>query len=189
MSRAAFAAAALTAAATAVVVAAAPASAVQTDVFSLSAEGDRAGIVYSAGGGPVRDAVRVGNRTDQPITVALESVEVTEAEDGTLSYGRSGEGLAASVDLASPSVTLGPYEEKLVAVAIAPSPEGRLAAVTGIVEASEGDGLAVRSRLAVIIKQEGAVPMTALYVAALLAGVLIVSASVLIRRARGSSAA
>jgi hypothetical protein len=139
----------------AAVACAAPALAVQTATFGLTAEGSRTRIVHAADGHTAHDAVLVYNRTLHPLTVDLAVIGVTARPNRTFVLGGTGAGFAPRVHLAETELTLPPRGHRLVGLSIDTPTHlagSDFAAITGQVAPSPSAGVAVNERLAVLIQ-------------------------------------
>jgi hypothetical protein len=103
----------------------------------------------------VRDAVVIGNRTDEPIELTLDVIGETEQPDGKFLPGAPGEGLASDVTLETRTLRLDGGEQRTVEVTIdRPSSidADEWAAITVTAAAdSDGGGLGVTERLALLV--------------------------------------
>lgn len=134
------------------------ADAAQTSTWGIIASPDkgayRSELSEPANGGTVHEAVVVFNRTKEPVTVDLNVVGVTYANQA---YQFSGprSGLAADVTLAASSVTLGPNQQATVPVTIH-EPRGvkqtLLAGVAAEAAPVTDGALSIQQRLVVLIK-------------------------------------
>ena len=136
--------------------AAAPSYAVQTEKFSLTTGDSRTALVHAPGDGVVEDTFVVGNRTDEPITLALDVIGETEQPDGTFDPGPPGAGLAADVTLETRSVRLDADEQRTLTVTIdRPSSieDNRWAAITVTLASPDGErgGFGVTEQLALLV--------------------------------------
>jgi len=146
--------AAVAATAFVVAAAAAPSYGVQTSRFSLTTGDSRTALVHAPGDGQVRDAVIVGNRTDEPIELSLDVIGETES-DGRFVPGESGAGLAADVTLETRSVQLDGGQQRTITVTIdRPSSieSDQWAAITAkAVSDGDGSGFGVTEQLALLV--------------------------------------
>jgi hypothetical protein len=141
-----------------VLLASAPAQAVQTSTWGITAapsgQHQRTSLSHPADGSTVHDAVIVYNRTARPITVHLY-VLGTNLANGVYQFSRPDAGLAADTGIGTHTVNLGPYQRVRVPVTIHMPRGVKSTALAGIgAEASpvnDGD-LSIVQQLVVLVK-------------------------------------
>ena len=136
----------------------APAGAVQTTTWGITAapsgQHQRTSLAHPADGSTVHDAVIVYNRTAQPITVHLY-VLGTDYANGVYRFSRPDTGLAAGTSVGMTTVKLRPFQQVRVPVTIHMPRGVKSTTLAGIgAEASainDGD-LSVMQQLVVLVK-------------------------------------
>lgn len=132
----------------------APAQAVQTQTWGITAASGSTGLTHSADGSTVREAVLVYNRTAAPITINL-SVLATNYQNGVYQFAKPTSGLAADTKLGTSSVHLGPHQQVQVPITIKLPRNIKAPMLAGIgAEAApiNHGALSIRERLVVLVK-------------------------------------
>jgi hypothetical protein len=132
----------------------APAQAVQTQTWGITAAAGSTGLAHSADGSTVHEAVLVYNRTAAPLTVNLY-VLATNHRNGVYQFSKPTTGLAADTKLGTSSVHLGPHQQVQVPVTVHLPRHIKTAMLAGIgAEAApinHGE-LSIREQLVVLVK-------------------------------------
>lgn len=136
----------------------APANALQTTTWGITAapsnNGQETSLSHPADGSTVRDAVIVYNRTAAPITVHLYVLGTTYA-NGVYHFSKPTTGLAALTHLGKSTVDLGPYQHLRVPVIIR-MPRGvkttTLAGIGAEASAISDGNLSIMQQLVLLVK-------------------------------------
>lgn len=175
----------------------AQAGAVQTSTFKLAATGDRTRIVHGFGNGAVHDSFVVANLSSTPLTIALDVVDARPDATGRFALGSPGAGFASDVQLAQPSLHLGPHRQVTQHVTIRRPSRTSVpiyAAITAEPVTAQAPGISVQTRLALLVeiaphpeRSSTAISSTARAVAVSVAAALLLVGVVLLvlRRRRG----
>ena len=137
-------------------VASAPAYAVQTDTWGITAatNGQGTSIVHSADGSTVHEAVVLFNRTATPIKINVYLLS-TNYENGVYQFSKPTTGLAADTSLGAHSVSLGPHQQVQVPVVVKLPRNIKTTMLAGIgAEAAPLDHgvLSIQEQLVVLLK-------------------------------------
>ena len=136
----------------------APAHAVQTTTWGITAapngSGQRTSLSHAADGSTVHDAVIVYNRTAKPITIHLY-VLGTNYVNGSYQFSKPTTGLAAATSLGQSNVQLRPYQELRVPVTVRMPRGVKTTTLAGIGAEASGinnGALTIMEQLVVLVK-------------------------------------
>ncbi|MGH2705981.1 MAG: hypothetical protein ACRDJ4_13085 [Actinomycetota bacterium] len=148
------------------------AAAGETETFGVAPypraiEGERrtSFLLPDAGGGTVRDAIRVYNKSTEKIRLRIYGADAARSEDGSLSvapFGARAEGLGAAIRVAVTDLTLGPKSERVVdfSVDISDERRGGLGAIVTeqLDERAGGGALDLVTRVALLVNPGSGAP-------------------------------